>query len=181
MLGSKYYENKQDFPDWGSKLEEIRANPKEFIYKGGWKFLNVEGSANNSDSSGDEYSIGYYSSESEQTCESVPKGKESVPKGKEQFVQFWDQICYLSDSDSSVDLSDLLCSFGYDSYPKKEEKKHIPLIQKTWTMAEGKRVMVSSDECDSDPEMKENKATTHATKTRRLRKLVMAEESGDEE
>lgn len=44
--------------------------------------------------------------------------------------------------------------------------------------------MVSSDECDSDPEMKEKKATTqtkHATKTRRLRKLVMAEESGDEE
>ncbi|KAI3881310.1 hypothetical protein MKX03_005157 [Papaver bracteatum] len=180
----KYYENKQDFPDWGSKLEEIRANPKEFIDKGGWKFLNVEGSANNSDSSGDEYSFGYYSSEPEQTCESVPKGKESVPKGKKECVQFWNQICYLSDSDSSVDLSDLLCSFGYDSYPKKEEKKHIPLIQKTWTMAEGKRVMVSSNECDSDPKMKEKKATTqtkHATKTRRLRKLVMAEESGDEE
>ncbi|KAI3923485.1 hypothetical protein MKW92_030075, partial [Papaver armeniacum] len=122
------------------------------------------GSANNSDSSGDEYSIGYYSSESEQTCESVPKGKESVPTGKEsvptgkeQFVQFWNQICYLSDSDSSVDISDLYRSFGYGEYPKKEEKKHIPLIQKTWTMAEGKRVMVSSDECDSNPEMKEKK------------------------
>ncbi|KAI3971742.1 hypothetical protein MKW92_002929 [Papaver armeniacum] len=183
----KYYENKQDFPDWASKLEEIRANPKEFIDKGGWKFLNVEGSANNSDSSGDEYSIGYYSSEpeaqAEQTCESVPKGKESVPKGKKEFIQFWNQICYLPDS-SVENISDLLCSFGFDPNPRKEEKKQTPLVQKTWTMAEGKRVMVSSDECDSDTEMKEKQATTqtkHTTKIRRLRKLVMAEESGDEE
>ncbi|XP_026418078.1 FACT complex subunit SPT16-like [Papaver somniferum] len=162
----KYYENKQDIPDWGSKLEEIRADPKEFIKNGGWNFLNVE-TAKNSDSSGDEYSIGSYSSESDSSVENLGNRNSLV--------------------------SDFPCRFGKYSYkapgqasdsdPREEENKQTTLIQKTWTMAERKQVMVSSDECDSDPEVKGKKAITQTklSTVRRRRKLVMTEESGEEE
>ncbi|MCL7038902.1 hypothetical protein MKW94_024694 [Papaver nudicaule] len=203
----KYYENKLDVQNWRSKLKDIRDEPKKFIQGGGWKFLSLGESANDPDSSGDEYSFGSYSvssgsiycsqEEPEQTCESVHKGKEKK------------ELCASHEtgnfSDSSMQKFDNLNSFvcdslvkfdkysyeeepcqASDSDPRKKEKKQIPLIQKRWTMAEGKRVMVSSDECDSDPirkgrEIKGPTQTKRSVTSRKRRNLVMAEESDDEE